>query len=74
MEREFKGTLEELKAVTLLTDIKGHWVDEGDFHLFHGENGESTNWWPKTGILTFNGSPYMVNSTLAIFEKHLNKC
>jgi hypothetical protein len=57
MEKKFEGTIEDLKAVVEKTGINGHWVDEGEFHVFHSDEGPNLNWWPNKNILMLQGSP-----------------
>jgi hypothetical protein len=53
----FKGGIDDLKALVLLLHTEGHWIHEGAFDRFCTKNGESINFWPKTGEITINGHP-----------------
>ena len=54
---EFKGSLEDLKAIVSLLHLNGHWIDEGAFHTFSTDNGEHINVWPESGALEVQGHP-----------------
>jgi hypothetical protein len=54
---KFSGSTEDLKAITSLLHLDGHWVHEGLFDLFRLESGEAINFWPSTGEIRVNGHP-----------------
>lgn len=54
---KFTGSTEDLKAITGLLHLDGHWVHEGGFELFRLESGEAINFWPSTGEIRVNGHP-----------------
>lgn len=54
---EFKGSIHELQGIVKELSIAGHWHDEGIFYLFHSNDGVTLNWWPKTGVTSFQGPP-----------------
>ena len=74
MKREFKGDLDELKGILAVSGIEGHWVDQGEFHHFLAEEGESlNNWWPETGLQTIEGSPSDAKSMAASLDPILQE-
>ena len=57
---EFRGSLDELKALVARTGQTGRWVHEGDFEMFVVEDGVSNlrlNWWPGNGTVMVVGDP-----------------
>ncbi len=54
---DFSGSLEDLKAIISLLHLQGHWRDEGVFHTFSTDAGETINFWPANGDLRVQGHP-----------------
>ncbi len=54
---QFNGTLKDLQGIVCLLHLDGHWVDEGDFHSFRCDSGESIDVWPALAELRVNGHP-----------------
>ncbi len=57
MQKKFAGSVEELKRLISDSGVLGHWIDEGDFIVFHADEGEAFNFWPETGAVQLVGSP-----------------
>ena len=65
----FQGSLEELKALITLLQLKGHWSDEGPLQTFITDNGEHINFWPATGELQVKGHPQASRDLAARLEQ-----
>lgn len=68
---EFKGSIHELQAIVTELGIPGCWHDEGIFYLFHSNDGVTLNWWPKTGVISFQGSPDKKERFKALLEEKI---
>jgi hypothetical protein len=69
----FQGSLEELKALITLLQLKGHWSDEGPLQTFSTDNGEHINFWPATGELQVKGHPQASRDLAARLEQAMAK-
>jgi len=65
----FQGSLEELKALITLLQLKGHWSDEGPLQTFSTYTGEHINFWPATGQLEVKGHPQASRDLTARLEQ-----
>lgn len=68
---KFKGSIHELKVIVTELGVSGHWHDEGIFYLFHSNDGVTLNWWPKTGVISFQGPPNKKERFKALLEEKI---
>jgi hypothetical protein len=68
---EFKGSIQDLRAIVDEMEITGHWNDEGVLYVFWADDGAVLNWWPKTQVLSFQGRPERRKHFMERFEAKL---
>ena len=65
----FQGSLEDLKALSTLLHLQGHWSDEGPLQSFSTDSGEHINVWPASCEIQGKGHPQASHDLAARLEQ-----